>query len=288
MQKSLIALVFIWAIAAASATAAPVFTLSNIPVGWDGQLEIKLQNSEDFGAGISFGSQNYGVLKVTSMVDPSSGNTLWTDGQGGAEITGVFNATTVSSITPSGGQFVVDSTGGILNLFINPTGSLTSAGGFQQGTGGYGNAGCGIATLCYHGITDVGTGGSFLNANWVPGVSPSDPTATVSGTFNTLTFPVTGTAQGYLSVTGGPYAGQFDTDGFPVGGGFADLFAQNDFCTPGQTGCIDLSAAGGAPPGGWQLRSNDPMRAMLASIPEPEVLSLLGLAVAMAAAVRRR
>src|SRR5262249_22949153 len=101
------------------------------------------------------------------------------------------------------------------------------------------------------------------------------------------TLPATGTAQGYLNVTGGTYAPLFDTNSFPVGGGLADLFAQNDFCTPGQTGCVSVAAAGGTPAaGGWQLRSNDPVRAQ---IPEPGVLGLLGLAaIALGATGRRR
>ena len=54
-------------LAACVAQAAPSFSFNNVPAGWDGAYSIKLTGFENFTAGTTIGSQNYGVLKVTSI-----------------------------------------------------------------------------------------------------------------------------------------------------------------------------------------------------------------------------
>jgi hypothetical protein len=285
--------------ATGSALAVPSFSLTNIPAGWDGSFEIKFTNFESFTGDLaSFVNQattpiyNFGILKITSIIDPGSGNTLWADGQGGGEITGVFSGISVKTVSPGGPLgFTVDSTGGTMNLWINPTGSLSGAGGFSQGLGGYAAAGGGCAATglmnCYNGISNVGTGGAFMDLAWAAVGLVADASITVHGDFTALTTPNSGHASGYLNVTGGPYAAKFDSNG-QLGG--SDLFSQNDFCTPGQIGCVNLAAAGGTPAsGGWALRSNDPVRG--AYVPEPGSLGLVGLAllgIGVVAGRRRR
>lgn len=273
MKRSLISLAIGLSLSA-SAMAIPTFSLSNIPTGWDGSFEIKFQNMEGFSGPIAPGAVNFGTLKVQSFNDPGTGNTLWSDGNNGAELTGVFNGITVKTVTPTLGGFIVDSTGGAMNVYINNFGTFGSVGGFTQGLGGYAAAGCAVGTLCYNGISNGG-GGLFLTLNWAAVGIVADGTITVDGTFNSLTTPQTGTAQGYLDVTGGLYKDNFDTNG-QLGG--SDLFSQNSFCTPGQPGCVNLAAAGGLPPpggSGWPIRSNDPVRG--AYVPEPATLALLGI-----------
>lgn len=294
-----------------SAMAAPTFSLKNT-AGWDGSFEIKFTNYEAFlstdatGAtvaslGPSVGAENIGILRVTSIERQDGGGAVWQDGDNGAEILGIFNGIDVASITPvTATDFKVASTGGILNMYINPYTSFGAAGAFGQGLLGYGNASCTIGTLCYNGISNVAGGGLFLTADFVPGVldAAGDTTTTVNGDFNALTTPASGGAQSYLSVTGGSHAATFDTNGFTfTNNAPADLFSQNDFCTPGDTGCVTLASGGGAPGSGlisditastdhgWLLKSNDPVRG---TIPEPGTLALLGIGLLGMGFARRR
>jgi hypothetical protein len=273
-----------FALFASSAIAVPSFSFKNIPAGWDGTFEIKYQNYESFSGPLAVDVVNFGILKITSIEDPLTGNALWQDTDAGAELVGVFTGIIVKTITPSGGQFVVDSTGGFLDVYINPAGSFATAGAFAQGMSGYTDIACAIGTLCYDGITNVAGGGLFLSLEFAAVGVVADPTITVSGTFNSLTTPQTGTAQGYLDITGGLYAGMFDSNG-QLGG--SDFFNQNSFCTPGEPGCASLASAGGTPAqGGWALRSNDPVRGQV--VPEPGILALLAISLLGVAGFRRR
>jgi hypothetical protein len=290
MKRNIILLAFATCLGfSATGMAVPIFSLKDVPAGWDGSFEIKFQNYESFTLNqqgqIDVGSQNYGIVKLTSISDPTTGTDIWQSGDNGAEITGVFNGITVKTITPTLGGDVVDSTGGTLNLYINPNGTFATAGGFGQGAGGYGITGCSVASLCYDGISNAAAGGMFLTLDWAAVGVVADGTITVDGTLSALTTPLTGTAQGYANVTGGDYASHFDTNG-QLGG--SDVFLQDDVCTPGDTGCVSLTAAGGSPAdGGWMLRSNDPVRG--AYIPEPATLGLLGIGLlGIGIASRRR
>ena len=246
--------------------------------GYTGPITIKFQNWESFTGGLQQGSENFGILSVTSVQTPGGGTPLWQTGDGGAEISGIFRDITVTSITPVGTGVNVQSTSGFLDLYLNPFGSFAGAGGAAQGTGGY--SGC-IATLdCYTGISDAG-GMLFLSLEFASGINPLNATTTVNGDFNLATLPASGNASSYLNVTGGAYASNFDTDSFATVFGTRDLFAQNDFCPNGQ-----LTCTGGANIGDWQLISDDPVRAFF--IPEPGTLMLLGLGLVGFAAMRRK
>ena len=261
--------------AVTSANAAPAFALNG---GYNGEINIKFSNAESFNTpGPALGALNFGVLGISDIRNPATNAVLWNEGTLGAELTGVFRDIKVSSIVPTGLTSInVDSTGGILDIYINPVNSFSAVGGFSQGLGGYGAGGCAIGGACYNGISNVVGGQLFLALQWVPGVSLTDPLATVAGNFTGATLPATGSAQGFLKVVGGAYAANFDNNGFLSGA--ADVFSQNDFCTPGQQGCDSLLSSGGPPAlGGWQLRSNDPVRTAFKTVPEPGSLALLGL-----------
>src|SRR5687768_7577228 len=153
-----------------SASAAPVFNLAG---GYTGPINIKFRNWESILPGLAPGAENFGILRITSVTDPD-GNPLWSDGQDGAELTGVFRDIIVDSVTVVGTDANVKSTGGLLDIYINPFGSFAATGGPSQGLGGYAQAGCAPGDACYDGISNVAGGGVFLNLAWAPGVDPTD------------------------------------------------------------------------------------------------------------------
>lgn len=208
------------------------------------------------------GGDNYGIVKVTSILDSLGITTLWSDGAGGAEITGVFSNIGVKTVAVSGANFQIDSIGGVFNLQLNPLGSLAGA--------GVNTANFDAAKDTYTGITGVAGGQSFLSGIFAPGILASDATITVSGLTNGATLPPRGSSSGYLDVTGGDFMGMFDTN---TQNGH-DMLLANNFTPNGATG-------------GFGLTSFDPI---LASVPEPGTVALMGLALAIVGglALRRR
>ena len=66
--------------------------------GYIGPVQFKFQNYESFtGNTITPGAMDFGVVKVTSIVNPVTGTNLWVQGQGGQFLAAVFNGITVNT-----------------------------------------------------------------------------------------------------------------------------------------------------------------------------------------------
>lgn len=252
------------------ASASPVIDLG----GYTGPIQFKFQNYESFtGTPLAVGSMNFGVVKITSIIDPTTGGTLWSPGGANGFLSGVFNGITVTSVNQMGpNNFITTNSGGVFNFYLTTT-DFNPA----QGTAGY--VGCAVGGLCYNGITNVG-GQNVLNLALVPGVT-TDPTNTLNVSLTSNTLPTTGQASGFADITGGTDVSQFATGGFATNFAPADMHFLDDFCTNGQSGCTGPSSSD------WELFSHDPVDAVIA--PEPASLGLFASALfGFAAWARRR
>lgn len=254
--------------ASAFAFAAPIpFTLAG---GYVGPVKIKFSNYENLDKAtggactpIAVGCVNYGILDVTQILNPVTNAVLWTKGQDGGFLSGVFNGITVASVSGSAPNINVLSTGGVAKIYLNPTAIDPTL-----GTGGYIGP---VGGLAYNTVTNVAGGSLFLSLVFDAGCDLAGHT--VCGTFNSSTTPFSGAVgSSFLSVTGaGSHDAMFDTNGQVTAlGGHSDFLSQNTFCPNGDPRC-------GGPVGNWQLLSDDPIRGRV--IPEPETLALVGIAL---------
>jgi PEP-CTERM motif len=294
-QASLAATVALGALIAGIAAApSPAVAAEINMMGYVGPIAFIFNSYESFvdssgnlATTLAVGDQNFGTFNVTSIIAQANygsimaGQPIWQASASNGILAGVFNDIKVSRLTTIS-PFEAGNTGGHFQLYNLPLASFPN---FSQGTNGYLTGGCtNFNTLCYNTITNVALHTTpVLTMDLIPGADTTVPTETLLATTNTTTIPLTGSAAGWMDITGGSDAFQFGRAGFTTAIGTpADMSLFDDFC-PNVKGC------GGQlnPTGNWQQVNFDPVGAT--AIPEPVSLALLGTGlVGMGFAGRRR
>lgn len=220
----------------------------------------------------AIGSEDtWGLLDVESIRSADNSITYWSKGDNGETLQGMFyglddfRVEEIFNVT--GDTVATFSHGGKLDLY------LSGADNFGANTGPAGRGG--LST--YAPLT---SGTLYLSLDFTTGCgsTPTVASATLCGSFDSNTV---GGSSGFLKVTGGSAAAQWDTNNAAALSGLlnpvdpeADLFFTNEF-TPVGAG------------NGWSVVSNG--NAIGTKLPEPGTLGLLGLGLAgLGMGLRRR
>ncbi len=218
---------------------------------------------------VSPSADTMGIFSISTISNSTLGTTLFTKGAQGY-ITGIFGDLSDRTVEVTCGGFgcstAAVSSGGFFQLWLNDN-DYNPTLGPAVGAGKDLNAGL------YPGVSG---GTLLLSGNFAAGaVLAGDLLSTYFTNFSNNTFG--GNGQGFLNITGGLWATQFDTNALTnANGGKNDLFLTNTF--------DDVNGAASSI--GWTVKSVAQVTAN--AIPEPSSIALAGLALLGAGLASRR
>lgn len=213
------------------------------------------------------GEDTWGIFSIARITKLVGGATIWAAGQDGKYLTGVFGGIadayveTYSQSRPGGDPIQMTQTrgvGGWLNIWETNQEYNASLG--PNGRIGY---------TGYQGISNAPGAQLYLSADFGQGILASAPEYTYVSDFGADS--PAGGSQGYLDVTGGYAAAQYNTNKQKG----HDMLLSTTF--------IPTDDIGG--PNAWTVVASGQA---VGAVPEPGSLALLGLGFAGLAALRRR
>jgi hypothetical protein len=215
------------------------------------------------GPGFVAGEDSWGIFRVSTITDANL-NIVWSSGQGGEFLTGIFynsqdfqvifdpvtGVQTTQSTGIAGGSILID-------VYVDDDPGIFGLPGIRTGADSYPT------------MTD---GTLWLSLATVAGSDASVPTAHLTGTFNTNTG--TGGSHMFADVTGGAFAGSIEP-----GTQTTNIGTPADFSFEFDIVACTNQAPGLCPPGaGWTAGFNDP--AVTSIVAQPLTVVLLGSALA--------
>ncbi|MFP4472683.1 MAG: PEP-CTERM sorting domain-containing protein [Candidatus Omnitrophota bacterium] len=275
-MKKLLTAIAVVALALAVPSAASAFSLGDYTggvtfdfVNWDVGTTYDADTSFEDGA--DGDADSFGLVRVDT-IDALGGNPLWQSTAANESLQGWFYGLDDNTVDiGSDYSGTIESIGGYVDLYLVQGGQtldpLAAPAPTTPMTGL-------SAPADQWNATD---GELFLRLEFVPGVVSSQ-NSTYFQDITTITNPVFGTGQGYLSVVGGSHAALFDSNAYN------DVFPNADFYFSDSFDDRGLTAE--QQENGWTVFSDGKVTGK--AVPEPATMMLLGVGLAGGALVRRR